>query len=134
MPTKTINKVLGSGSLPGGHTVIVALQIEGGEELTLECNHEKLPLLAIAINDAGVLAERARRSLPGQTISIIIPHLVKGVRAGTSEDNRYIALTFQTDVGSPLQIVMTPELARETIQRLQNELNQLGRTPPIVRS
>lgn len=114
--------------------MIIDLLIEDGEEVTLECNHEKLPLLAIAINDAGVVAERARQALPGHAISTIVPHLGKAVRAGTSADSRYIALTFQTNVGAPLQVAMTPELARETIERLQNELSQLGRTPPIIRS
>jgi hypothetical protein len=134
MATKTINKILRSGALPGGRAVIVDLQLEGGEALTLECHHEKLPLLAAAINDAGLVAERARKALPGESISTVVPRFAMAVRAGTSADNLYIALAFQTDTGTPLEIAMPPELARETIERLQYELDQLGRRPPIVPS
>jgi hypothetical protein len=134
MANKTISKILRSGALPGGHAVIVDLQLEGGEKLTLECHHEKLPLLAAAINDAGVVAERARKAFPGESISTVVPRFAMAVRAGTSADSLYIAVAFQTDTGAPLEIAMPPELARETIERLQYELDQLGRRPSIVPS
>jgi hypothetical protein len=93
-----------------------------------------LPLLARAINDVGIVAEKARKALPGESISTVVPHLVLGVRTGTSEGDRYIGMKFQTNMGFPLEVAMTPELALETIERLTKELEQLGKRPPIIRS
>jgi hypothetical protein len=133
MTTKTIEKILRAGSLPGGHAVVIDLQIEGGEAMRLECSIENLPLLAVAVHDAGVGAERARNAQPGKPLSAMVLHQATAVRTGVTGD-RCVVLSFQTDAGKPSEVVIAPELTRATIERLQSALDQIGRTPPTVRS
>jgi hypothetical protein len=123
----TIDKILRSGPLPGGHVVIIDLLLSNGEELTIECAHEKLPHLAMAINDAGVIAERARAVAPGQAISTEVPYLAVDVATAVSTDSKYLVARFPTTVGPPVIVAMPSEIARKTIELLSIELENAGR-------
>lgn len=129
-----IDKVLRSGAIKGGHAVIMDLLLIDGNELTLECRHETLPMLSMAANDAGVVAERARRAGPTATISTEVPYYVKDVGSGVSTDGRFVLLRFPSSVGSPVIIAIPPDIARRSIELLTAELDKLGRGPPLVRS
>ena len=92
MATFEIDKVLRSGAIKGGHAVIIDLLLTNGDELTLECRHETLPMLSMAAIDAGVIAERARTAGPAATISTEVPYYVTNVGSGVSVDRRFVLL------------------------------------------
>jgi hypothetical protein len=68
--------------------------------------------------------------MPGQGIELVTPYMASDVRAGRTVDNQFVALNFQTTEGVPIQVAMKPNLARETIERLTNELSQVATDPP----
>lgn len=113
--------------------IALDLKLTNGDTVTIECGQENLPFLSTAINTAGVVAERARKAQPGIAISTEVPYRVKGVRAATSHDDKFVLAKFKTEVGTRVLVAMTPNLARETIARLTAELDQLGKRPPPIR-
>jgi hypothetical protein len=48
----------------------------------------------------------------------VSPYVASGVLAGHSVDKRFVALSFQTNEGVPIQVAMEPNLVRDTIKRL----------------
>jgi hypothetical protein len=125
-----IDKIIRSGAIKGGHAVIVDLLLASGDMLTIECAHENLPFLAMAINDAGVIAERQRKAEPGATISTEVPYRVTDVGSGRSFDDKNVLLRFPTVVGPPVIVAMNLDLARKTIGLLSNELDSIGSPRP----
>jgi hypothetical protein len=134
MSARTFHHVAQSRAVKGGHVVELDLAFNADQVETIEISSEKLALLSNAIQNAAAVAERMRRALPGETVSTEVPYFATDVRTGSSVDNRYVLFRFPTTIGTPMNIAMTPEIARHAIERLTTELDNLGRQPPLVRS
>jgi hypothetical protein len=130
MAGNQIRAVVESRAINGGRAIEVELEFVEGSRQVLECPIERASLLMHAITNAAVVAERMRKAAPGTSISTEVPYNATNVKVGTSVDERLVVLAFSTKEGPPMQVAMTPEIARTAIELLSNELDQLGRRPP----
>ena len=134
MGKRTHHHVIQSRATNGGHAIELDISFENGEEETIEIPSEKAALFSNAIHNAASVAERMRRALPGEAVSTEVPYYATDVGTGRSVDNRYVLYRFPTTIGTPMSVAMTPEIARDAIQRLTAELENLGRQQPFRRS
>jgi hypothetical protein len=128
----TLHAMVRSEAIRGGHAIKLYIELSNQETLSIECDIEKLTALALAINNAGVLAERMRKAAPGSAISMEFPYRALDVRAGASAD-QHVILQFSTTEGPPVTVAMTPPIAQKTIQQLSVALTDLNvKKPPSL--
>ncbi len=131
MAALSIENVLRSRVVKGGHAIAVDVLLTGGTEMTLECRHDILPLIVTAFNEAGVVAERVRMAGPGTTVSTEVPYYVTDVGCGTSIDGRFVILRYKTSAGPPVIVAIPPAIARRSVELAVAELGKLGNIPPL---
>jgi hypothetical protein len=120
-----VNQILQSRSVSGGHAIELDFRFDDGSQLTLEILFQILPILMRSIWEAAAIAETTQRRAAGeQMMAFVVPYRMQDMRTGRSPDNVIVA-DFRTDLG-PVQIAMTPEQTRLTIERLTAELGRLG--------
>jgi hypothetical protein len=83
--------------------------------------------LTQAILQAAMIAEQKQRSIPNQDIQLMSPWMAESMESGLSADGKYVCLLYRTTEDVPVELTISPELARETIARLSSELDRLGR-------
>ena len=121
-----VNAVLQSRSVAGGHVIEIDLQFDDETRSTLQIPFEKIPFVMQAIWKAAAVAETTRRQAAGeQMMALVVPYRMEDMRTGHSTDGTIVA-DFRTAQG-PVQIAMSPDQTRLTIERLTAELANLGR-------
>jgi hypothetical protein len=121
-------KAVGQGrSVDGGNAIEVDFVLTDDSPHTLKIPFENVPRTMHAISQSASVAETAQRvSISGQSqFAVIVPYRATDVRTGHSSD-RQIAVAFSTAQG-PVQIAMSADLTRLTIERLTSELGQLDK-------
>jgi hypothetical protein len=123
----TINAVLQSRAVDGGHAIEVDFTLDDASTHTLKIPYERIAQAVHAISNAASVAETQQKvAASGQPrFAVIAPYYATNVRTGQSSDGR-ILLGFVTSQG-PVEVAMTSDLARKTIERLTFELGQLGK-------
>lgn len=134
MAALSIENVVRSRVVKGGHAVAVDVLLTDGEEMTLECRHEILPLLVTAFNEAGVVAERVRMAGPGTAVSTEVPYYITDVGCGASIDGRFVILRYKTSAGPPVIVAIPPAIARRSVELALAELSKLHNLPPLMSS
>src|SRR5437764_106430 len=118
---KCIN-IVGGGCASDGHAVTFVLEFEGGTRERVFCDYELMPLLVGNLTHYASMAAESQTRMPQNTRMFATPyHVTKLVRSGHSPDGRIVVLELDTNHGFPLQIAMTPEQSRQTIEALQIE-------------
>jgi hypothetical protein len=121
-----VNAVLQSRSVAGGHAIEVDFQFDDDSRLTLQILFQVLPTVMHAIWNAAAIAETTQRQSAGERMmAVVLPYRMQDMRTGHSPDGTVVA-DFRTAQG-PVQIAMTPDQTRLTIERLTTELANLGR-------
>ena len=122
--------ITNGGAAEGGNTVYFELQFEGDERVVFNCDHSLIPKLLGDIRQYGAIADSVRRNEGKPPIEVCVPYFVETVtRAGHSEDGKVIALQLKAEEGFPLEIAMTPDQARLTIELLQTALIAAAKPP-----
>jgi hypothetical protein len=113
-----INSILSCRSTSDGHAIELDTVLADGTRLPLQIPFVHIQFVLRRIWDAAAEAETIQRQSAGERmVAFVAPYQMRDVRVGSSLDGT-IALDFQTEQG-PVQIAMTPDLARLTIERLK---------------
>jgi hypothetical protein len=115
------NAVLQSRSVSQGHIIEVDLQLDDGTQSTLKIRFQQIQFLLRASWSAAAAAETTQRQAAGERMmAIVAPYKMTNMRTGHSLEGTILA-DFVTAQG-PVQIAMTTDQARLTIERLTAEL------------
>jgi hypothetical protein len=113
--------------ISGGSAIEIDLGFEDNSSITIQFLFSMIPMLQKVIWDAAAVAETAQRQAAGeQMMAVVLPYRMQDMRTGRSPDGIVVA-DFRTALG-PVQVAMTPDQTRLTIQRLTEELDRL-KTP-----
>jgi hypothetical protein len=119
---KVINGIPEAGQADYGQAIRFRLSYEGGDSQFFYCSANFFPKLLTGLNMAGGLAAKTRSAGPGGTLDLVTPvQMTKMTRTGQFVDGQ-IAIEFGTDMGFPMQLAMSRDLARRTIELLEAEL------------
>jgi len=106
-----------SRSVAGGHAIEIDFQLNDGSLSTMQIPFPQIPILLRIIWEAAAVAETTQRQAAGeQMIAVVAPYRATSMRSGSSQDGTILA-DFSTAQG-PMQIAMTADLARSTIEQL----------------
>lgn len=120
-------------AVSGGSAIELDLGFEDGSATTIQFPFTMLPALQKTIWDAAAIAETTQRQAAGQQmLAVVLPYRMQGMRTGRSPDGTIVA-DFQTAQG-PMQVAMTADQARLTIQRLTEEIGRLNMPFPRLPS
>jgi len=116
-----VSQVIQSRSVAGGHAIELDLQFDDNSSLTLQFQFQVIPTVMHAIWNAAAVAETTQRQSAGERMmAVVLPFRMQDMRTGHSQDGAIVA-DFRTAQG-PVQIAMTPDQTRLTIERLTAEL------------
>ena len=88
----TINAVLQSRSVSGGHAIEVDFQLTDGSVHTLRLPFERIPFVMHAITNAASVAEATQRAeARDRSVAVIVPYLAGDLRTGSSPDGTVVA-------------------------------------------
>jgi hypothetical protein len=73
-----------------------------------------------------MIAEQRQRAIPNQDLKVVSPWMAVEINSGTSGDGKIVALIFQTTEGVPIEVAMSPEIARETFALLSRCSGAVG--------
>jgi hypothetical protein len=122
--------ITNGGAAEGGNTVFFELQFAGDERVVFNCDHSLIGKLLGNIRQYGAMADSVRKNDGKPPLEVRVPYFIETVaRAGHSEDGKTIALQMVAEEGFPLEIAMTPDQARLTIQLLQTALIEAAKPP-----
>lgn len=122
--------ITNGGAAEGGNTVFFELQFEGDERVVFNCDHSLVGKLLGNIRQYGAIADSVRRNEGKPPVEVCVPYFLETVtRAGHSEDGKTIALQMVAEEGFPLEVAMTPDQARLTIELLQTALVEAAKPP-----
>jgi hypothetical protein len=122
-----IKSIHQSRSVDGGHAIELDFTLDDGSIHTLKMPYERIAHTVHAITSAAAVAESAQKvGTSGKpAFAVIAPYRVSNVRTGVSPDGVIVA-EFATPQG-PVQVAMTTEQTRWTIERLTAELANHGK-------
>jgi hypothetical protein len=129
VPIYMIRRVDRWASSDAGDMIQLEAATEDGSKVVLRTSYDLAARLAQAIIQAAGIAEKKQKQMPGQGIELVTPYMATDVQAGSSVDRKVVALNFQTTEGVPIQVAMPPNVARDTIARLSDELSRLELGP-----
>jgi hypothetical protein len=95
---------------------------ENQKPVILRMEFQDVSRFAQAVVSAAMIAEQRQRTIPNQDLKVVSPWMAVEIQSGTSGDGKIVALIFQTTEGVPIEVAMSPEIARETIGLLSTEL------------
>ena len=130
---RTITRIVRGAAIEAGHAIQLDLEIDGNPE-SLRCETHSAPALAQAVHQSSAAAELLRKVQSHQPTQIEVPYHATNCNTGSTSDGNLVAIRFSTEQVVPVYLTMTPTLARQTIARLQAELDQLGRRSPIQKN
>ena len=120
---KRVNRWASSDS---GDMIQLETIIDGGSRLILRAEYRNVSRLTQAILQAARIAEQKQKAIPNQGIQLVSPWAAVGMESGLSTGGKLVGVLYRTTEGVPIELTMSPELAHETIQRLQSELDKLA--------
>jgi hypothetical protein len=111
--------------LPDGSAVEFDLGFEDNSTIAIQLPYSMIPVFMRAIWNAAARAETMQRQAAGERMTaMVVPYRMQDMRTGRSPDGIVVA-DFRTAQG-PVQIAMTADQTRLTIQRLTEELERLS--------
>lgn len=123
--TVFVNLILESRSVLGGHAIEIDFDLNDKSLSTLQIPFPQIPILLRAIWQAAAIAETTQRRAAGeQMTAVVAPYQATDIRVGSSQEGTILA-DFST-VQGPMQIAMTADLARLTIERLSMAVTDLA--------
>ena len=125
-PIFFIKRVTRWASSDSGDMIQLETIIDGGSRLILRAEYRNVSRLTQAILQAARIAEQKQKAIPNQDIQLVSPWAAVGMESGLSTGGKLVGVLYRTTEGVPIELTMSPELAHETIQRLQSELDKLA--------
>jgi hypothetical protein len=125
-PIFFIKRVTRWASSDSGDMIQLETIIDGGSALILRAEYRNVSRLTQAILQAARIAEQKQKAIPNQDIQLVSPWAAVGMESGLSTGGKLVGVLYRTTEGVPIELTMSPELAHETIQRLQSELDKLA--------
>jgi hypothetical protein len=125
-PIFFIKRVTRWASSDSGDMIELETIIDGGSALILRAEYQNVSRLTQAVRQAARIAEQKQKAVPHQDIQLSSPWRTVSMESGLSAGGRFVVALYRTTEGVPIELTMSPELARETIERLQSELNKLA--------
>jgi len=123
-----INSILSCRPTPDGHAIELDIVLADGTRLPVGIPFVHIQFVLRRIWEAAAEAETIQSKAAGQSmVAFVAPYQMRDVRVGMSLDGT-IGLDFQTEQG-PVQIAMTPDLARLTIERLKFVVEKSSERP-----
>jgi hypothetical protein len=111
--------------LSGGSVIEFDFGFEDGSTITIQFPFSMIPMFQKATWEAAAAAETAQRQAAGERMmAVVLPYRMQDLRTGRSPDGTIVA-DFRTAQG-PVQVAMTADQTRLTIQRLTEELGRLN--------
>jgi hypothetical protein len=127
VPIYLIRRITRWASSDRGDAIQLETIVEDGSQLILRSEYKDISRLTQAIIQAARIAEQKQQAIPNQDIELMSPWMAISMESGVSTDGKLVGLVYRTTEGVPLELTMSPELARETIERLSSELDKLDR-------
>ena len=125
-----VKSVLKSRVIKGGHAIEIDLLLEDDSTQITEIPYERIPMMMHALSNAGALAERTQKGGPGDaSTAVMVTYRAASIRTGSALDGSVVVICFATPQG-PVEVAMTPDLTRWTIERLSNQLALLAKSSP----
>jgi hypothetical protein len=125
MMHKVKGGVTSGGPAQHGHSLQFTIQCEDGDH-AFECRDDQLPKMIVHLRHFGELAARLRQAQPGTLMELNSVFTVSNVmRTGHTPDGKQVAIEFGIQDGFPMQLTMTPDQVRKTIEFLEEELGRL---------
>ena len=124
-PNYMITRVTRWASANDGDTIQIETIVSDGSPLILRSAYKDASRLIQALIEAASIAEQKQAGIPDQDIPSTSSWMATSAESGLSTDGKYVGLLYLTTEGVPIHMTMSPELARETIQRLSSELDRL---------
>ena len=125
-PIFFIKRVTRWASSDSGDMIQLETIIDGGSRLILRAEYRNVSRLTQAILQAARIAEQKQKAITNQDIQLVSPWGAVGMESGLSTGGKLVGVLYRTTEGVPIELTMSPELAHETIQRLQSELDKLA--------
>ena len=116
-----------------GDAIQLETIVKDESRIILRSAYKDIARLTQAIFSAAHLAQQKQRAIPNQNLELMSPWVATSMRSTLSIGGQYVGLVYRTTEGVPIQLAMSPELARETIARLSSELARItkGQTPRL---
>ncbi len=128
---QSIRNIAYGGPVQQGQGIVFKIVFEDGTQTNCYCRHDQLAMVVANLTAFGHLAEQLRAGAPKEAVRVSTPYKVTGVfDSGHTYDGIAVAIAVNTAQGFPLELVMTPDLARKAIEFLQRELTNTSQTPP----
>jgi hypothetical protein len=120
-------------SSDSGDAIQLVVTIQDETQIVLRSAYKDVSRLVQATLQAAMIAEQKQQAIPDQNIQTMSPWMVTNVDSGLSTDGKYVGLIYQTTEGVPVEVTMSPDVARETIECLSSELDNLdqGQYPKL---
>ena len=126
-PIYLIKRVTCWSSSDLGDEIQLETTIEDGSLVVLRSEYRDVPRLMLAIREGAAIAEQKQNLIPDSEIRMFSPWEATAVDTGLSPQGDLVGLHYQTTEGVPIELALSKELARETVERLSAELDNLDR-------
>jgi len=118
----TIKRVAQWAASDRGDVIQLETIDENQKPVILRMEFQDVSRFAQAVVRAAMIAEQRQGAIPKQDLKVVSPWMAVEIDSGTSGDGKIVALIFQTTEGVPIEVAMSPEIARKTIGLLSTEL------------
>jgi hypothetical protein len=127
--SRTILKVRRSSSIELGQAIQIEIEFSDGKAESLRVPFERAPVFVHAIVQASAVAEKERKVHVAQPIKSVSAYSVQACEVLTSVDDRLIGISFETQGGFPVQVVMPKALAQHLKENLGQQLASRNNQP-----
>jgi hypothetical protein len=125
--TTEIRDVTGGGSANGGELTFFKFEYKNLSQQTFSCATILMPKVINSLRAYAQTADTERVRLKGGQPGPAAPYFVTTLsNSAHSDDGKFVVVQFATMDGIPMDLAMSPQLARETIAALQREIAKVS--------
>jgi hypothetical protein len=127
LETTEVRDVTGGGSANGGEQTFFKFEYRNLSQQTFSCATVLMPKVINSLRAYAQTADTERVRLKGGQPGPAAPYFVTTLsNSAHSDDGKFVVVQFATMDGIPMDLAMSPQLARETIAALQREIAKVG--------
>jgi len=120
---RPIKNIINGGVVEAGHGVFFTFLLQDDTQESFHCGYDLVPKLIGNLRQYGSMAQQTRSPVAGRSMELASPYRVaKITRAAHSDDGKVIVFEAAVTDGFPVQLAMSLDQARQTIELLQTEL------------
>lgn len=128
---RTIKNIIKGGAVNAGHGVFFTLLFDDESQESYHCDFGLMPKLLGNLKQYATMADAVRTHEKAGELSVSAPYIVDRIsNSGHGNNGQIIALEVVVSDGFPIELAMSPDLARQTIERLEMELRRAADVPP----